>query len=176
MIGRRVAAQPEAGLSLVELVVEIAIGGLMISLAFNGKSMFANRRLTGMARNLATDVRMIEQAARTERTCYRLTFDPVTETYTIEQYTGAVTPAPVGGGSQCLDAASWAIAVRDIPGDTVSRHMPRDVDLTSTTFTSDIMTFSPLGNPNAGTVTLTTPSGQVRQVTVEVAGRVRILP
>ncbi len=175
MIGRRVATQPEAGLSLVELVVALAIGGVLIALAFNGTSMFANRRLTGMARNLATDVRMIEQAARTERTCYRFTFDPITETYTIERYTGAVTPAPAGGGSQCLDA-SWAISVRDIPGDTVSRHMPRDVDLTSTTFTSNIMTFSPLGNPNAGAVTLTTPSGQVRQVAVEVVGRVRILP
>ncbi len=176
MIGRRVATRTEAGFSLVELAVAIAIGGMMIALAFNGKSMFANRRLIGMSRTLASDVRMIEQRARTERTCYRFTFDPVGETYTIEQYTGAVTPAPVGGGSQCLTAGSWAIAVRDIPADTVSRHMPRSVDLTSTTFTSNVMTFSPLGNPNAGTVTLTTPSGQVRQVTVEVAGRVRILP
>ncbi len=61
-------------------------------------------------------------------------------------------------------------------GDTVSRRMPANVDLRSTTFISDTITYSPLGNPNAGTVTLTTPSGQVRQVAVEVMGRVRILP
>jgi Tfp pilus assembly protein FimT len=160
---------------LIELVVVVAIGGLMLALAFNGQSMFANRRLTGMARKLATDARMIEQASRTERTCYRMTFDPVGETYTIERYSGAVSAEPIGGGSQCPDA-SWTIAAREVQGDTVSRRMPAAVDLVSTTFTGNTLTFSPLGNPNAGMATLRTPSGQIRQVVVEVMGRVRILP
>lgn len=173
----------ETGLTLIELVVVVAIGGLLLALAFNGQSMVANRRLVGMARVLAGDMRMIEQASRAERTCYRIVFDPAHETYTIERYSGVVTLAPPGGGSQCTDD-SWTIAARGIRDDTVSRRMPAAVDLTSTTFCSgpscgtpdNILTFSPLGNPNAGAVTLTTPSGQVRQVVVEAMGRVRILP
>jgi hypothetical protein len=50
------------------------------------------------------------------------------------------------------------------------------VDLVSTSFLSGTMVVSPLGNANAGTVTMRTPSGQDRQVVVEVMGRVRILP
>lgn len=175
MIGRTAASRGEAGFSLLELVVVVAIIGMLLALAFNGQSMMANRRLTGMARKLASDMRMLEQAARTERTCYRIVFDPAGETYTMERYTGTVTLAPIGGGDQCLDA-SWAIWQKEAQGDTVSRRMPAGVDLTSASFTSNTLTFSPLGNPNAGTVTLTTPSGQFRDVRIEVLGRVRILP
>jgi hypothetical protein len=50
------------------------------------------------------------------------------------------------------------------------------VDLVSTSFLSGTMVVSPLGNANAGTVTMRTPSRQDRQVVVEVMGRVRILP
>lgn len=177
MIRRRTTHRGEAGLSLVELVVAIAIGGLALALAFNGTSLSANRRLTGMARKLASDMRMLEQRARTDRTCYRVVFDPAGNTYDIDRYDPAqVTPAPVGGGNQCTAAAWTAQVVKEESGDTVSRRMPQSVDLASTTFTGDTLMFSPLGNPNAGSVTLQTPSGQQRQVTIEVFGRVRILP
>lgn len=179
MIGRRPGRRGEAGLSLVEMVVVLAIGGLLLALAFNGSSLAANRRLTGMARKLAGDMRMVEQRARTERTCYRIVFDPAGDAYSIERYNGAVTPAPIGGGSQCTNGAAWSSApvVVEEAGDTVSRRMPRAVDLVSTTFGSDTLVFSPLGNPGpGGTVTLRTPSGQQKQIVIEVMGRVRILP
>ncbi|MDR7520968.1 MAG: hypothetical protein QN168_00745 [Armatimonadota bacterium] len=176
MIGR-IRASGEGGLSLVELVVVLSIGGLLLALAFNGQGLLANRRLVGAARNLASDVRMLEQRSRAERTCYRIVFDPAAETYTIDKYVGAVTRAPAGGGNQCTDAAAWQTAViKDDPADTVSRRMPRGVEITTTTFAQDTLVFSPTGNPNAGRATLQTPSGQWRQVEVEVTGRVRILP
>jgi len=168
----------EAGFSLLELVVAVAIGGLLLALTFNGQSLLANRRLTGIARKLASDMRVLEQRARAERTCYRIVFDPVGNTYDIHRYNGTVSPAPVGGGNQCTDGAAWSTspAMKEDAGDTVSRRMPSGVDLVSTSFLSDTMAVSPLGNANAGTVTMRTPSGQDRQVVVEVMGRVRILP
>lgn len=179
MIVRRPGRGGEAGFSLVELVVVVAIGGLLLALAFNGSSLSANRRLTGMARKLAGDMRMVEQRARTERTCYRIVFDPAGESYSIHRYDGAVTPAPLGGGSQCNDGAAWSAApvVVEEAGDTVSRRMPRAVDLVAAAFGGDAtLVFSPLGNPEGGTATLQTPSGQQKQIVIEAMGRVRILP
>jgi hypothetical protein len=134
----------------------------------------------GMTRTLASDMRMIEQRARTERTCYRIVFRPTGvngESYDIDRYDPAqVVQGPSGGGSQCTAGGAWTQRVfRDVPSDTASRRMPRDVDLVSTTFTTpNTLEISPLGNPAAGTVTLRTPSGQTRQVVIEAFGRVRI--
>jgi Tfp pilus assembly protein FimT len=163
---------------MIELVVVLAIGAVLLALAFGGQGLVSSRRLTGHARKLASDMRMIEQRARTERTCYRIVFTPGAENYAIDRYGGAVIQAPAGGGSQCNDA-SWELLVAEDPNDKplgISRRMPRGVDLVSTTFPSDTLVFSPLGNPNAGTVTLQTGSGMQRQVVVEAMGRVRILP
>jgi hypothetical protein len=54
--------------------------------------------------------------------------------------------------------------------------MPRGVDLVATTFASNTLVVSPLGNPNAGEVTLRIESGMQRQVVMEAMGRVRMLP
>jgi prepilin-type N-terminal cleavage/methylation domain-containing protein len=167
----------QAGFSLFELVLAMAIAGVLLVLAFTGGGLLASRRLAGAARTLAGDMRVLEQRARAERTCYRIIFDPVGNTYTVHRYDGVVTPAASGGGSQCTDAAAWTTIpyLRERPGDTVSRRMPSGVDLVSTSFLLDTMVVSPLGNANAGTVTLRTSSGQDRYVVVEVMGRVRIL-
>jgi type II secretory pathway pseudopilin PulG len=163
---------------MVELVVVLAIGGVLLALAFGGQSMLSERRLTGAARKLLNDMRTMEQRARAERTCYRVVFDPGGDVYTMERYTGAVSPAPAGGGSQCNEVGSvWAGPVeRENPGDAFSRRMPRGVDLVSTTFASpaDMLVISPLGNPTAGSVTLRSAGGATRRVVVEPFGRVRI--
>ncbi|MDI6772197.1 MAG: type II secretion system protein [bacterium] len=170
MTGRR-------GFSLVEAVVTLAIAGLVLALVFGGMSMTTNRRLVGTARKLLSDMRMVEQRARTERNCYRFVFDPAGETYSIYRYEGTVTPAPAGGGNQCLDGLAWSSApvIKEDTADTVSRRMPARVDLVRTTFGSDVMTVSPMGNSNAGGVCLLTPSGQERWVRAEVMGRAEIL-
>ncbi len=172
----------QAGFSLIEVVVVIGIIAVALAVAFNGQSMVADRRLTGMARKMATDVRMIEQRARTERTCYRIEFDPSGEAYTIYRYNGAITPGAAGSGPSCSDTTSWGStpAIAEDSGDTVSRRMPGGIDLVSATFPAvgplNVLTMSPLGNGDAGTVTIRSVGGAVRQVVVEVFGRVRILP
>ncbi len=174
-LGRRPGGD-EQGITLLEMVVSLAIIAVLMALAVNGWSALTSRRLTNQARKIASDLRMIEQRARTERTCYRIVFNPAGEWYTILQYTGNVTPAPSGGGDQCPDAWPTAPAFREDGGDTVSRRMPPRTDLVSTSFTGDTVTFSPTGNPNAGTVTIQGLSGQQKQIIVDVVGRVRITP
>lgn len=180
MIERRRTPGGEPGFTLVELVVALAIGAVLLALVFNGQSMLANRRLVGMARKLASDIRMVEQRARSERTCYRIAFQPSLETYDILRYNGVVAAAPPGNSmNMCNPALGWSSTpdFKEDSADTVSRRMPQGVDLVSTSFgLGDLLQFSPLGNANAGTVTMQSPSGQVRQVVLEVMGRVRILP
>jgi Tfp pilus assembly protein FimT len=162
--------------TLLELIVVLAIGATLLALAFSGQGLVSSRRLTGMARKLASDLRMVEQRARTERTCYRIVFNPSDENYTVERYVGVVTAAPAGGGSQCNDASWSGPAVVENSGDTVSRRMPRGIDLVIAPSDPTTLVFSPFGNPSGGTVRLQSPSGMWREVRIEPMGRVRILP
>jgi Tfp pilus assembly protein FimT len=165
---------------MIEMVVALAIVAVMMALAFNGWSAITNRRLTSMARKIASDLRMLEQRARTERTCYRIDFrpggGPSGESYDILRFDGTVTAAPPGGGNQCTGAWPSTPVVVEEAGDTVSRRMPPRVDLVGTTFPGNRVEFSPTGNPNAGTITIEGQAGQQRQIIVDVLGRIRIAP
>jgi len=150
------------GFSVLETVIAVVILAIVLALAFSGRSLIANRRLAGAARDLGTEIRWVEQRARTERRCWRIAFAPAAENYAIEYDTsGLWTPTGGCGGA-------WTAYA--------TRTMVRDIDLVSTTFGSDRMTVSPFGNPNAGTVLLARPGGEQRRVTVNVGGRVTITP
>jgi type II secretory pathway pseudopilin PulG len=152
----------------VEAVVALAIMGIVMALSVGGRSLIDNRRLVGAARTLATDMRWVEQRARTERLCWRVEFDP------------APLPAGEHYHIQFLDGGSWTPAGGCTGGTwtdytpPAGRTFPRGIDLESTTFGGDRMTVSPFGNPNAGAVTLRTSRGEPRVVTVNVIGRITI--
>ncbi len=179
---RRRPPRSERGFSLLELAVVLALVAVLMVLAFNGRSMLTNRRLVGTARKIVSDIRMVQQRASTERTCYRIDFKPAPappngESYDILRFNGTVTVAPPGGGNQCIGAWPMTPAFIEIAGDTVSRRMPKGIDLVSTTFSpADRLTFSPLGTPNAGMVTIRGLAGQERRIVVDSTGRVRIVP
>jgi prepilin-type N-terminal cleavage/methylation domain-containing protein len=170
-LGRDRIARPlrrrraEEGFSLVETVVALAILAIVLGLAFSGRSLIDNRRLAGAARAVGTEVRWVEQRARTERRCWRVQFNPGTDTYEIQYLPRPGTWTPALGCS----GGTWT----DYTG--VARPLPRRIDLVNTTFGSDLMTVSPFGNPNAaGTILLQSPGGEQRRVTVNVGGRVTI--
>ena len=144
----------EEGFSLVEIV---------LTLAFSGRSLIDNRRLAGAARAVGTEVRWVEQRARTERRCWRIQFAPGAESYEVQYLAGGVWTA--GGG---CGGGTWT----DYTG--AARTLPPRIDMVRTTFGGDVMTVSPYGNPNAGTLLLQTPGGEQRRVTINVGGRVTI--
>lgn len=164
MIAVRGRTRGEGGFSLIEAVVVLALMAIVLAAAFSGPSLIANRRLVGAARDLATEMRWVEQRARAERRCWRLVFDPAGEDYDIEFLAGGTWSA--GGG---CSGGAWTTYASGRP-------LARSIDLVSTTFGSDTMTVSPFGNPNGGTVVLRGPTGGQRQVVVNVVGRVTITP
>lgn len=181
----RRAGGSQAGFSMMEMLVVLAILAVALTLAFNGRSAIGDRNLTGMARKIETDLRMIEQRARTERTCYRADFAPANEAYTVYRYNnavGAITPGSGGSTASCDDTSAWdtSPAVGEVVGDTVSRRMPNGIDLVSATFplvgSVYVLTMSPFGNATAGTVTIQSSGGATRRIVVEVFGRVTIQP
>ncbi len=154
---------PEAGFSMLEAIISLAILALLLTLAFAGRSLINNRRLVGAARTVGTEIRWVEQRARSERRCWRLVFDPGAERYHIQSREGTWSVGPGCSGG------TWK-AYTGPEG----RSLPTGIDLVSTTFSLDAMTVSPYGNPNAGKVRLQSPNGEAREITVEVGGRVTI--
>lgn len=167
---------------MMEMLVVLAILAVVLTLAFNGRSAVGDRNLTGMARKIETDLRVLEQRARTERTCYRVDFNPAANTYAAYRYHGAITMGSGGSTASCDDPSAWdtTLAIGEVAGDSVSRRMPRGVDLVSATFPLvgpvNVLTMGPFGNATAGTVTLRSDGGATRQIVVEVFGRVTVQP
>lgn len=154
----------EEGFSLVESVVALAILGIVLALAFSGRSLIDNRRLAGAARAVGTEVRWVEQRARTERRCWQVQFNPGTDTYEIQYRARTPNWTPALG----CRGGTWTNYTQ------TARTLPPRINLVSTTFGGDVMTVSPYGNPNAGTLLLQTPGGEQRRVTINVGGRVTI--
>lgn len=165
-----------AGFSAVELVMVAAIGALLLVAVPSGRGLVETRRLAGAARRLASDMRSVEQQARTERRCFRVVFDPTAETYSVYRYSGAVA-SPPSGGSACPDKDAWAAVplVGEDETDAFSRRMPPGVDLVRTSFARNTASMSPLGNANAGGACLRAASGSERWVRLEVMSRAEIL-
>jgi type II secretory pathway pseudopilin PulG len=146
---------------LIEALIVLALTAVVLALALSGRSLLDNRRLTGAARDLGTDVRFVEQRARAERSCWRIRFLPANDRYVIESHAaGTWTP---GGGCAGGTWTTYRAAA-----------MPARIDLVNTTFGGDLLTASPYGNPNGGTVVLQSAGGEQRRVTVNVGGRVVI--
>lgn len=177
---RRTRCRPApcpAGATLLEVVAVAAIWGIVLAFAFGGVGLIAGQRLSGAARTLVSDLRMLDGRARAERTCYRVQIDPVADSYAVLKYGGEVSSEPPGGSAFCGDALAWH-PVPALGGDdaaTASRRMPRGIDLVWTSFVSGRISLSPLGNSNAGGICLRAAGGRERWVRVEVLGRAEIL-
>ncbi|MDR7483239.1 MAG: hypothetical protein QN183_12110 [Armatimonadota bacterium] len=158
------------GFSTAEVLAAVILSGVVVGAAAGGAAVLASRRLAGAARVVAADLRVLGHRASAERTCYRVVFEPARETYTIARFAGAVA----NGSPHCSGGPWEGPLFAEAAAGGASRRLPAGVDLRDTSFPSETVTFSPLGNPTAGTVVLGAMLGRERRVTVEVTGYVRL--
>jgi prepilin-type N-terminal cleavage/methylation domain-containing protein len=145
--GRSSAAGPaRGGFSLIEIVVVVAIVGVLVTAAVAGFNLSRTPRMLALAAaQVAADLRATQDRARVESATYAITF--------------------VVGGREYTIARPDAARVDRL-------QLPRGTVIASTTWPDHRLEYSGFGVPRAtGVVRLQNRSG-VREVIVEASGRV----
>ncbi len=77
-------ASSEGGFSLVELMVVIAVFGVVLAFSFVSLQQgMPGHQLRGTSTKLASELRLARQKAITQNNCYVVTFDPSSDSYSI---------------------------------------------------------------------------------------------
>ena len=142
------------GLSLVELLVAVAVAGILGSTALlQYRRMLADWRLAAAARQVVLDLQVARMRAIAENTGHRLRFSVDAPEYARERESDA-------GRYEALGMA---------------RSLPEGVAVAACTARGAAVTFRPRGQPTTyGTITLRGESGRQTLVVVDAAGRARI--
>jgi prepilin-type N-terminal cleavage/methylation domain-containing protein len=168
-----IARRSYRGFTLIELVTAVAIVGLMVGVGapFFAKTI-AQRRLSGTAERIATDLRSVQTQAVSQNGTYRLHSgaDPAegkAGQYRLERNVGGATWTPVG---------AWYSLSQDYLGGTLAGI----TDSATSPTTLYEVRFGPQGSvTNSGALTypivltVTTPAG-TRSIKVMRTGAVRI--
>ncbi|HLJ61971.1 MAG TPA: prepilin-type N-terminal cleavage/methylation domain-containing protein [bacterium] len=169
------SAPADAGLSLIELTVALAIMALLIIIAIPLLSGYqASRNLDLGGQQLVSDLRAAEDRARTQHYLSLVSFTAASGAYAVEAL------SPTGGAitNRCALPVSgtWSTAENDL--------LPSGVTVNSTSLTSNQLLFSCLGMPfnNTGATAYTTDQTVVisnsagsRTITVRASGEVTCL-
>lgn len=141
---------PAKGFSLLELIVVIAIVGLLVGSTVTGFNLFRSPRMLGLAAaQIVADLRDTQQRARTERAEYVVMFSPGSGEYGISKIEG--------GAAQRV-------------------RLPRGALIATTTWPEHRVTFSTYGNPDrTGVVRVRNRAGE-QIVRVDELGRVTTGP
>jgi type II secretion system protein H len=156
--------QKQAGFSLIELMVVIAIFAILLSIAipnFIGK--MPARRLESAAGDVNAALQRARMVAIKENTCVVIEFSSSSDNYRIYADNGGDTPDNACNKTQDVDELTIK-----------SRDLPAGVDLISATPQSTIR-FDGRGFPdNSATISLKNASGPTWTVTLNVTGSSRI--
>lgn len=135
-----------SGFSLVELILTVALITMLAAVVFfPAVQFFTAYDLISDARRIRSDLRWAQSRAIATGQIHTLAFSPSAETYQVRYGTA--------------------------PGETVlaDRTLTSGIDLMSTSFATNLVTFDNLGSPSeAGTVVMTR-SGSTKTVSVNAA-------
>jgi len=169
------SAPTDAGLSLIELTVALAIMALLIIIAIPLLSGYqASRNLDLGGQQLVSDLRAAEDRARTQHYLSLVSFTTASGAYAVKAL------SPTGGAvtNRCAlpAAGTWSTAEND--------QLPSGVTVNSTSLTSNQLLFSCLGMPYNSTggsayttdqtVVISNSAGS-RTITVRASGEVTCL-
>ena len=148
-----------AGFSLIELLVVIGIMSILLKIGYPKiTSLMMHYRLDGAARKLMADLQKTRFRAIAERMCFKVKFDSPVPTGWYQLQKGPATGA--------CNSATYA--------DEGSAQKVDSVNFLTVAATANPV-FDTRGAVNTtANITLTTPVGSTRTISVETAGRIRI--
>lgn len=163
----------DRGLTLIEMMVAVAILGIMAAIAWPSyQSSLARSRLTGAVEGLAQDMQLARSQSMKDNCVVAVGFTPGSPS--AWSYTLTKASSPADCANPCAAGAAGCTTLR-----TVSGSEYKDVTLTSITgFSDNTVTFEPVRNTtnaaaSAG-VTLTGSNGTALKVELNAVGRVAI--
>ena len=163
-LGQAVKIKQAKGFSLIELIIVIAILGIVSAIAApNFNKYRQNTNLREAARDLSSDISFWRQRAVADNVRYRITFNQAANNYTVQRETTS------GSGAY----ADLVPAVTKSPG-----NISAQITIFNITFPSAQITIQPRGTTSAGTVTLHhagLPDGEAKMdIIANPMGRVRV--
>jgi type IV fimbrial biogenesis protein FimT len=149
-----VRPEKEAGFSLVELIITMALLAMMVSIAIPAFMNYRqNANLKSAVREITSDVFLARERSLAENRRYRIAFSVADNNYVIEQGTSSGAPYT---GIETKSMASFGSGVR----------------LTAAAFGGDsAIVFQTRGTTEPGSVSLVNDRASAATVTTNLAGR-----
>ena len=139
-LGQAVKIKQAKGFSLIELIIVIAVLGIVSAIAApNFNKYRQNTNLREAARDLSSDISFWRQRAVADNVRYRITFNQAANNYTVQRET-------ISGSGAYADL---------VPAVTKSpRNISAQITIFNITFPSAQITIQPRGTMDLGSVTL----------------------
>jgi len=149
------------GFTFLEVVIVIAITGILTALAVPGMTAFTDRlRIETAARTISTDLREAKMKSVLDRSDYTVLFDPGNNLYELRERQ-ANLPHGVRFG--------FSTGVLGPPGNPTSTP-----DKDGITFTSNKAAFYSGGSNSMGTIYITNNYNVTMAISIAVTGRIKI--
>ncbi len=149
------------GFTFLEVVIVIAIIGILSALAVPGMSAFTDRlRIETAARTISTDLREMKMKSALDRSDNKVVFDPVNNVYQLPERRSNL-PQGVRFG--------FSPGVIGPPGNPISTP-----DSDGITFPSNEAAFYSRGTNSMGTIYITNDYNITMAISVSVTGRIKI--